>query len=112
MCKASFAFFEKMDNDHIPPALFTPHFLRQMRAARALLGWTQQELADHSGVSLSTLNRFERDSGSPNLTSLRQIFQCFQKAGVAFAQHEDGAVGVYLTAEAVRRLDRAKRSGK
>jgi transcriptional regulator with XRE-family HTH domain len=92
-------------------SIFNPHFLRQLRAARALLGWTQKELAEHSGVSLSTLNRFERESGAPNLTSLRQIFQSFQKAGVVFAQPEDGSIGVFLAPDAVRRLDHGERGG-
>ena len=102
--KRLLSFFKRMKKE-ILTALFNPHFLRQLRAARALLGWTQKELADHSGVSLSTLNRFERESGVPNITSLRQIFECFQEAGVLFEQRGDGSIGVFLTPDAVSRLD-------
>lgn len=36
---------------------------RQSRAARALLGWTQETLADKARVSLTALKRLESDSG-------------------------------------------------
>jgi transcriptional regulator with XRE-family HTH domain len=34
---------------------------QQSRAARALLKWSQRELADTSGVALSTVADFEND---------------------------------------------------
>ena len=36
---------------------------RQSRAARALLGWTQETLADRARVSLTALKRLESESG-------------------------------------------------
>ena len=36
---------------------------RQSRAARALLGWTQEQLADEARVSLTALKRLESESG-------------------------------------------------
>ena len=36
---------------------------RQSRAARALLGWTQETLADKAQVSLTALKRLESESG-------------------------------------------------
>lgn len=36
---------------------------RQSRAARALLGWTQETLADKARVSLTALKRLESESG-------------------------------------------------
>ena len=38
---------------------------RQIRAARALLGWSGQELADKCGISLKTLRRYEPQNGIP-----------------------------------------------
>jgi DNA-binding XRE family transcriptional regulator len=37
---------------------------RQVRAARALLGWTQEMLADKALVALTALKRLESESGS------------------------------------------------
>ena len=36
---------------------------RQVRAARALLGWTQETLADKALVALTALKRFESENG-------------------------------------------------
>ena len=38
----------------------------QIRAARALLKWTAQELADSSGVAISTIKRLELMPGVPS----------------------------------------------
>ena len=38
---------------------------RQIRAARALLGWSGQELADKCDISLKTLRRYEPQNGIP-----------------------------------------------
>ncbi|KXW57104.1 helix-turn-helix domain-containing protein [Ferrovum myxofaciens] len=76
-----------------------PRFLRQVRAARSLLGWSQKQLAEQSGASLSTLNRFERGDGSPNVNSLRLIYKAFERAGIQFVNSSDGSMGVLLSAE-------------
>jgi len=36
---------------------------RQSRAARALLGWTQETLADRARISLTALKRLESENG-------------------------------------------------
>jgi len=52
----------------------------QYRAARAMLGWTLEELAERSGVSVSTLRRIEAHPGVPPLST-----DVFQKVVTAFA---------------------------
>jgi len=37
--------------------------VRQLKAARALLGWSQSDLARESGVSLPTIGRLEMNEG-------------------------------------------------
>jgi transcriptional regulator with XRE-family HTH domain len=37
--------------------------VRQLKAARALLGWSQSDLARESGVSLPTIGRLEMNDG-------------------------------------------------
>ena len=73
-----------------------PSFMRQVRAARALLGWTQQDLSKHSGVSLSTLNRLERNDGDPSINSLRMLYDAFHTANIHFVTTSEGGGGVIL----------------
>lgn len=54
---------------------------RHIRAARAWLGWGQQELADRSGVSLPTITRLEKDVGEPELKTLEKIAAAFEAQG-------------------------------
>lgn len=62
---------------------------KQIIAARALLGWTQQQLADHSSVSLTSVRRFENEIGDTRTEIKKSIFEALQKAGMDFS---DGGV--------------------
>lgn len=74
----------------------------QIRAARALLNWSQKDLVDKSGLSLTTIRRMEDDaigpdrSSSGNVTSVSKILG---DAGVVFideGQSSDGGPGVRM----------------
>lgn len=56
----------------------------QLRAARALLGWDQKQLAEFSGLSLPTIQRMESsdDLIRGNIDSLTKILSAVKKAGV------------------------------
>ena len=60
---------------------------RQIKAARALLGWKGQDLADQSGVGVATLRRYEAQDGIPNANKfvIRAIKTCLEEAGVIFS---------------------------
>jgi hypothetical protein len=57
----------------------------QIRAAIALLGWTQSDAADHSGLALQTISRASQGDGpSPGSDeSCAALRAAFWKAGVA-----------------------------
>src|SRR3546814_20217303 len=56
---------------------------RQSRAARALLGWTQETLADRARVSLTALKRLESDSGLEVYESTRdQVRRALEGSGI------------------------------
>jgi len=57
----------------------------QIRAARALIGAKQSELARAAGISLATLNNVERGVGDPRSSTLNAIERALENAGVAFA---------------------------
>lgn len=45
----------------------------QCRAARALLNWTQPELAERCGVHVQTFSNFEKESSTPSKSTLEKI---------------------------------------
>eukprot|EP01037_Dinobryon_pediforme_P031638 gene31638-36231_t len=59
---------------------------RQIRAARALLGWSQQDLADKAIVSLNAVVRIETGKVDPRLSTLTAIEAALTKGGVEFIQ--------------------------
>ena len=56
----------------------------QMRAARALLGIDQRQLAELSGVSLPTIQRMESSEGNVRgvVDTLTKVVEAFDTAGV------------------------------
>ena len=44
-----------------------------IKERRALLGISQQDLADYSGVGISTVKDLERGAGNPSLQTLHKI---------------------------------------
>jgi transcriptional regulator with XRE-family HTH domain len=72
--------------------------VRQVKAARALLGWSQEELAIRSGVSYPTVARLEADDrlgplGGRDETAAK-IMKALQDGGVTFTN--GGEPGVKL----------------
>jgi transcriptional regulator with XRE-family HTH domain len=71
----------------------------QIRAARALLGWRQDDLSKASGVGTATIRRIE-NSGSPitgYVSTVMRIQAAFEKAGILFiAGDEIAGIGVRL----------------
>lgn len=64
---------------------------RQSRAARALLGWTQQELADKALVSLTALKRLESEKDLRVYESTEdQVRRVFEDAGITFLRSDQG----------------------
>jgi transcriptional regulator with XRE-family HTH domain len=71
----------------------------QIRAARALLKWRAQDLANRTGLTLRTIQRFENEVGIPSsrTKNLMTIRQALEDAGVIFIdRNEDGGPGVRL----------------
>jgi transcriptional regulator with XRE-family HTH domain len=60
----------------------------QIRAARALLDWTQGQLAERSGLSLRALNSIERGLAAPRLETLRFIQETFETENIEFGEND------------------------
>ena len=70
----------------------------QIRAARGLLGWSGQDLANASGVGLSTLRRLESGSGSvqTNVSTVVALAAALEQAGIEFTGDPNTKPGVTL----------------
>jgi transcriptional regulator with XRE-family HTH domain len=71
---------------------------RQIKAARALLGWSQADLAERSGVSEPTVARLESldgELGGREFTA-QKLRAAIEGAGVAFIESNGGGPGVRL----------------
>ena len=68
----------------------------QCRAARGLLDWNQQQLAEASQVGIVTIRQLEAGSNQPRRATLWVVRQALEAAGVEFIDKNGGGVGVRL----------------
>src|SRR5580658_7363821 len=64
----------------------------QCRAARALLGWSQAELADASKVATKTIADFERGDRTPYERTLADLRQALEIARIEFTNGDNPGV--------------------
>jgi transcriptional regulator with XRE-family HTH domain len=78
--------------------------IEQLRAARALLGWSQTDLASHAGLSVPTVKRLEGGYG-PNVSveARTKMQKTLERAGISFINENGGGLGLRL-----RKRQRAK----
>jgi transcriptional regulator with XRE-family HTH domain len=72
--------------------------IRQIKAARILLGWSQDDLATASKVSLPTIKRLEASDGpvGGRETTGAKLTSALEVAGVEFISENGGGAGVRL----------------
>ena len=78
----------------------------QCRAARALLDWSQGELADKAGVGIVTVRQLEAAAHEPRRATLDVIQRALEGAGVEFIDENGGGPGVRLRAPKKRRSEK------
>jgi len=69
---------------------------RQLKAARALVGWEQTDLARKAGVAISTVRRMESFQGEigARTSTLSLVTKALERAGIEFL--DGGKPGVRL----------------
>src|SRR5262249_3713844 len=72
--------------------------IQQVKAARALIDWKQEDLADASGISVPAIARLEQGVGNSRASTLSSIRTAFEKNGVEFL---DSTHGVQLRQEGI-----------
>lgn len=68
----------------------------QLRAARALINITQEELASRAGVAAKTIASFEAEGRAPREATLVKLQATLERDGVVFVESDVG-VGVFLS---------------
>ena len=81
----------------------------QVRAARALLDWTREQLSEACGVRIQTLYRFERSQTHPHRRTATTIRRALELAGVQFIDPDGaGGPGVRLAHSPEREHERTR----
>jgi transcriptional regulator with XRE-family HTH domain len=77
----------------------------QIRAGRALLRWSAQELADKASIGISTVQRMENAEGVPSASgkNLDAVQRALQHAGVIFLDENGEGPGVRLANKRAKR---------
>ncbi|PWI54798.1 transcriptional regulator [Rhizobium phaseoli] len=68
----------------------------QIRAARALLNWSQSELVEKTGLSLTTVRRMEDEKIGPERSSagnVATVTKTLEEAGIVFMAAGEAAEG-------------------
>jgi predicted transcriptional regulator len=79
---------------HNPGAMIQP---AQLRAARALIGWSREALAKASGVPAPTIRDFELDKTDPKQGTVHKWRRALEGAGVEFLDADEAkGVGVRM----------------
>lgn len=74
--------------------------IEQIRAARALLDWSQSDLADRAGLSQTGIARIENGTNQPNSSTLAKIEAAFEGSDIEFL----GTSGVRRNKGEIKRL--------
>jgi hypothetical protein len=82
----------------------------QCRAARGLLNWTQQELADAAHIGVATVRVFEGNGAGTRQSTLMLLQGALESAGVEFTNGEHPGVRLMRPATREATLKAKKRS--
>ena len=79
--------------------------IRQLKAARALLAWSQEQLAAAADVSVPTIKRLEAQDGplGGRDETGTKIRSALESAGVEFIDENGGGPGVRLRKRQLKR---------
>ena len=68
----------------------------QIRGARAMLGWSREDLSKRSGVGISALMRFEASEGVPagKIQTLQMVQKALEESGIEFIGTPESQAGV------------------
>lgn len=84
--------------------------VRQIVAARSLLGLSQAQLAERAGINVSQVRRFETQKSKPTIGTMQAMLDVFLSEGIEFTGETDRQWEGIVRLK--KKRGRAKRSGK
>lgn len=72
----------------------------QIRGARGILNWSQQDLSDRTDISTTSIGSIEKGATKARASTLEVILSAFESAGIDFTAHDgvrkkQGLINVY-----------------
>ena len=74
-------------------------YAAQIRAARALLNWSQGDLAERAGISKQSVNRIENGSMDARFSTMTALNDAIRGAGVEMGEDASGTVRLSVARE-------------
>ena len=84
-------------------------FAAKMRAARAVLGWSQSALAHQIGMTQRAIHKLEQGETEPRRATMLTIEAVWREEGLAFEDLPDGRFRMTVSPSALGRLDDTRR---
>lgn len=78
-------------------------FAAKIRVARAVLGWSQSELAGRAGLTQRAVHKLEQGDTEPRRTTARMIGAILSEAGLEFEDVGDGGFRLVVRPELLDR---------
>jgi transcriptional regulator with XRE-family HTH domain len=78
-------------------------FAAKIRAARAILGWSQSEFGLHVGLTQRAIHKLEQGDTEPRRATVRAIEEIWREQGVEFEDLADGGFRLTVRAQVVDR---------
>ncbi len=72
-------------------------YAAQIRAARALLNWSQGDLAERAGISKQSVNRIENGSMDARFSTMTALNDAIRGAGVEMGEDTNGVIRLTST---------------
>ena len=89
---------------NVDPVMIERHeFAAKVRAARAVLGWSQAELGNRIGVTQRTVNRLEQAGADVRRSTAVAIESALRSEGIVFETLQKGGFKMVVNGDSRRR---------
>ena len=85
-------------------------FAAEVRAGRAVLGWSQTELARRTAVTQRAIYCIEQNIVHPRKQTEARIIEAFADAGLRFETLSNGGFKMTVPSRAIARLQKSRRA--